>query len=102
MPGSYSQTRASRLIQVKWLVDVDGLKAFPLLSCFVDIFIDGSQDWPRRCYAREYLENWYSQAPTACLCCLVSSGRKAGRQRYETACSILHRPPPRVGSQNKD
>jgi hypothetical protein len=59
MPGSYSQTRASRLIQVKWLVDVDGLKAFPLLSCFVDIFIDGSQDWPRCCYAREHPENWY-------------------------------------------
>ena len=35
MPGSYSQTRASRLTQVKRLVDVDSLKAFPLLSCFV-------------------------------------------------------------------
>jgi hypothetical protein len=50
------------LIQAKRLIDVDSLKAFRLLSCFVDIFIDGSQDWPRRCDAREYLENWLAQA----------------------------------------
>ena len=59
-------------------------------------------------YAREYLENCHSQAPTARLFKLVSSGRNGGRQRYETVCSILHRPPPgiwltkiRIGPQNE-
>jgi len=83
---------------------LNGLGDFPRLSCFVDIFIDRSQDSPGRCNARGYfadsdIRRLHGAPFGKTVCRLVSGETEGRRQRYENACSILHRPPRGIGSR---